>query len=122
MSPDGERCARVALSFLANPGDPVLGVALRTMTASELLAAMTASDADGQALLIGWVRDLSEAEFPAFQAVIRMVAIALEAVLPTEWMYSASLGSQHRNAHLHRHLDPCRQTSRTSSSSSSITR
>ncbi len=53
MSPDGERCARVALSFLANPGDPVLGVALRTMTASELLAAITGSDADGQALLIG---------------------------------------------------------------------
>jgi diadenosine tetraphosphate (Ap4A) HIT family hydrolase len=64
-----------------------------------------------------WVRDLSEAEFPAFQAVIRMVAIALEAVLPTERMYSASLGSQHRNSHLHSHLDPCRQTSRTSSSS-----
>ena len=48
-----EWCARVALSFLANPGDPVLGVALRTMTASELLAAITGSDADGQALLIG---------------------------------------------------------------------
>jgi DNA processing protein len=53
MAPDGERRARVALSFLANPGDPVLGVALRTMAASELLAAITGSDADGQALLVG---------------------------------------------------------------------
>ena len=49
---DSERRARVALSLLANPGDPVLGAALRTMTASELLAATTGSDADGQALLI----------------------------------------------------------------------
>jgi DNA processing protein len=38
MSADGERRARVALSFLAKPGDPVLGAALRRRTASELLA------------------------------------------------------------------------------------
>jgi DNA processing protein len=51
MSPDGERRARVALSFLAKPGDPVLGAALRTRTASELHALVTGADADGEALL-----------------------------------------------------------------------
>ena len=51
MSPDGERRARVALSFLAKPGDPVLGAALRSRTASELLALVTGADADGEALL-----------------------------------------------------------------------
>lgn len=51
MSLDGERRARVALSFVANPGDPALGAALRTMSASAVLAAVTGSDADGQALL-----------------------------------------------------------------------
>jgi hypothetical protein len=30
MAPDGERRARVALSFLAKPGDPALGAGLRT--------------------------------------------------------------------------------------------
>jgi DNA processing protein len=48
---DADRRARVALSFLANPGDPVLGAALRTMSASEVLAATTGSDADGEAPL-----------------------------------------------------------------------
>jgi DNA processing protein len=51
MTPDSERRARVALSFLASPGDPVVGAALRTMPASELLAATTGSDADLQAVL-----------------------------------------------------------------------
>ena len=51
MAPDGERRARVALSFLARPGDPVLGAALRTRTASDLLALVTGADADGAALL-----------------------------------------------------------------------
>jgi DNA processing protein len=51
MSPDGERRARVALSFLAQPGDPVLGAALRTRSAGELLALVTGADADGEALL-----------------------------------------------------------------------
>ena len=37
MDLDGERRARVALSFLAKPGDPVLGAALRTRTATEVL-------------------------------------------------------------------------------------
>jgi hypothetical protein len=53
MSLDGERRARVALSFLAKPGDPVLGAALRTRTATEVLALVTGADADGQALLAG---------------------------------------------------------------------
>jgi DNA processing protein len=57
MSPDGERRARVALSFLAKPGDPVLGTALRTRTASELLALVTGADADGGALLAGQSED-----------------------------------------------------------------
>ena len=51
MSPDVERRAMVALSFLAKPGDPVLGEALRTRTASEVLALVTGADADGEALL-----------------------------------------------------------------------
>lgn len=51
MEPDGERRARVALSFLAKPGDPVLGAALRARTATEVLALVTGGDADGEALL-----------------------------------------------------------------------
>jgi hypothetical protein len=51
MSPDGERPARVAPSFLARRGDPVLDAALRTRTAAEVLALVTGADADGDALL-----------------------------------------------------------------------
>jgi DNA processing protein len=54
---DGERLARVALSFLAKPGDPVLGAALRSRTASELLALVTGADADGEALVAGQAAD-----------------------------------------------------------------
>ena len=46
-----ERRARVTLSFLASPGDPVLGAALRSMSAAGLLAATTGADNDGQAVL-----------------------------------------------------------------------
>jgi hypothetical protein len=46
MTPDAERRARVMLSFLAKPGDPVLGAALRTWTASELLALVTGADGE----------------------------------------------------------------------------
>jgi DNA processing protein len=53
MSADGEGRARVALSFLAKAGDPVLGAALRTRAASEVLALVTGADADGEALLAG---------------------------------------------------------------------
>ena len=57
MSPDGERRGRVALSFLTQPGDPVLGAALRTRTAAELLALVTGADAGGEALLAGETED-----------------------------------------------------------------
>jgi DNA processing protein len=57
MSPDGERRARVALSFLAKPGDPVLGAALRTRATSEVLALVTGADADGDALLAAEAED-----------------------------------------------------------------
>jgi DNA processing protein len=57
MSPDGERRARVALSFLAQPGDPVLGAALRTRTANGLLALVTGADVGGEAMLAGEVVD-----------------------------------------------------------------
>jgi DNA processing protein len=53
MSPESERRARVALSFLAQPGDPVLGRALSTRTAGEVLALVTGADADGEAMLAG---------------------------------------------------------------------
>lgn len=59
MSPDGERRARVALSFLARPGDPVLGAALRTRTATDVLALVTGADADGEALLAGEAEDVA---------------------------------------------------------------
>jgi DNA processing protein len=59
MSPDGERRARVALSFLAKPGDPVLGAALRTRTASELLALINGADAEGEALLATKAEDVA---------------------------------------------------------------
>src|SRR5215471_15935307 len=57
MSADGERRARVALSFLAKPCDPVLGAALRARTAAEVLALVTGADADGAALLAGEADD-----------------------------------------------------------------
>jgi DNA processing protein len=57
MSPEGERRARVALSFLAKPGDPVMGAALRTRTATEVLALVTGADGDGEALLVGPAQD-----------------------------------------------------------------
>jgi len=57
MSSDGERRARVALSFLAQPGDPVLGKALRARTACELLGLVTGADADGEAMLAGEAAD-----------------------------------------------------------------
>ena len=40
------------------------------------------------------MRDLTEAEFLAFQTVVRAVAVALEAVLLTERMYSLSFDSR----------------------------
>jgi DNA processing protein len=57
MGPDGERRSRLALSFLAKPGDPVLGAALGNRTASELLALVTGANADGEALLADHAED-----------------------------------------------------------------
>ncbi|HEY7324966.1 MAG TPA: DNA-processing protein DprA [Streptosporangiaceae bacterium] len=59
MSPDGERRARVALSFLAKPGDPVLGTALQSRTAAEVLALVTGADADGELLLADQQEDVA---------------------------------------------------------------
>ena len=53
MNPDDERRARVALSFLAQPGDPVLGAALRSFSAGELLSAVTGTDEAGVLALTG---------------------------------------------------------------------
>lgn len=52
---DGERRARAMLSFLAQPADPVLGAALRSSTAAEILAAVSGADADGQAVMVSQV-------------------------------------------------------------------
>jgi histidine triad (HIT) family protein/ATP adenylyltransferase len=53
-----------------------------------------------------WLDDLDEARFLRFQAVVRRVGRAVAATVPTERMYSMSLGSQQGNAHLHWHLAP----------------
>ncbi|WP_412739946.1 hypothetical protein [Krasilnikovia sp. MM14-A1259] len=45
-------------------------------------------------------------EFLRFQSVAHAVARAIAATVPTERMYSMSLGSQQGNAHLHWHLAP----------------
>jgi len=49
--PAEERRARVALSFLADPGDVVLGAALRSQSAVALLAAVTGADSAGRLAL-----------------------------------------------------------------------
>lgn len=53
-----------------------------------------------------WVHDLGEHEFLALQRVVHRVAKALAASVPTERMYSLTLGSQQGNAHLHWHVAP----------------
>lgn len=53
-----------------------------------------------------WVSDLEVNEFLALQRVVYLVATAVAASVPTERMYSLSLGSQQGNAHLHWHLAP----------------
>jgi diadenosine tetraphosphate (Ap4A) HIT family hydrolase len=53
-----------------------------------------------------WVHDLDDEEFLALQHVVRRVAKAAAAVVPTERMYCLSLGSQQGNAHLHWHIAP----------------
>jgi diadenosine tetraphosphate (Ap4A) HIT family hydrolase len=56
--------------------------------------------------LESWVHDMEQSEFLHFQGIVHAVARAIVAVLPTERMYSMSLGSKHGNAHLHWHLAP----------------
>jgi diadenosine tetraphosphate (Ap4A) HIT family hydrolase len=53
-----------------------------------------------------WARDLSEAEFLAFQGIVHRVARAIAATVPAERIYSLSLGSQQANAHVHWHVAP----------------
>ena len=53
-----------------------------------------------------WVEDLDEAEFLRLQGVIHRVARAIAAAVPTERMYSLSLGSRQGNPHLHWHVAP----------------
>jgi diadenosine tetraphosphate (Ap4A) HIT family hydrolase len=53
-----------------------------------------------------WFDDLGEEQFLALQRVAYRVARAIAAAVPTERMYSLSLGSQQGNAHLHWHLAP----------------
>lgn len=48
---ESDRRARVALSFLATPGDLVLGAALRYMPAAEVLAAVTGTNSEGELAL-----------------------------------------------------------------------
>lgn len=53
-----------------------------------------------------WVHDLDEPQFLALQRVVHRVSRAVAAAVPTERMYSLSLGSQQGNAHLHWHIAP----------------
>lgn len=53
-----------------------------------------------------WVHDLDDTEFLALQLVVRKVARAEAAVVPTERMYSLRLGSKQGDAHLHWHIAP----------------
>jgi DNA processing protein len=98
MSPDGERRARVALSFLAKPGDPVLGAALRSRTPTDVLALVTGADADGEVSLVGEAADgaLHRAvqrwrdrlgEIPSTARLRRLAGSGLRLVLPgdAEW-------------------------------------
>lgn len=51
-----------------------------------------------------WVEQMDEHAFLRYQSVVHRVARAIAATVPTERMYSMSLGSQQGNAHLHWHL------------------
>lgn|SRR5690606_10875797 len=52
------------------------------------------------------VRELSEEAYLALMGVVRKVAVAVEAVVPSERTYVLSLGSQQGNSHLHWHVAP----------------
>ncbi|MEU8817939.1 HIT domain-containing protein [Actinoplanes sp. NPDC048796] len=53
--------------------------------------------------LESWVADMEVDEFLRFQGTVHRVARALEATVPTERMYSMSLGSRQGNAQRFRH-------------------
>jgi len=52
------------------------------------------------------IHDLDEAGYLQLQAVVRRVAVAVAAVVPTERTYVLSLGSNQGNAHVHWHVAP----------------
>jgi diadenosine tetraphosphate (Ap4A) HIT family hydrolase len=52
------------------------------------------------------VRDLTQDEYIAMQAVVHRVACAINEVVPTERTYVLSLGSMQGNAHIHWHIAP----------------
>ncbi|SEG94225.1 histidine triad (HIT) family protein [Nonomuraea solani] len=52
------------------------------------------------------VRDLDEDDYLALMRVVRKVALAVEAVVPSERTYLLSLGSRQGNSHLHWHVAP----------------
>jgi diadenosine tetraphosphate (Ap4A) HIT family hydrolase len=54
--------------------------------------------------LESWVHDMPTAVFLRFQGIVHAVARAIAVTVPTERMYSMSLGSQQGNAHLHWHV------------------
>jgi histidine triad (HIT) family protein/ATP adenylyltransferase len=56
--------------------------------------------------LESWLYDMKPQRFLRFQSIVYAVARAIAATVPTERMYSMSLGSQQGNAHLHWHLAP----------------
>ncbi len=52
------------------------------------------------------VADLDEDRFARLMRLVHRVGRAVQAVVPTERLYLASLGSQQGNAHLHWHIAP----------------
>ncbi|MEU7740271.1 HIT family protein [Nonomuraea sp. NPDC049158] len=52
------------------------------------------------------VRDLDEDGYLDLMRVVRRVALAVEAVVPSERTYLLTLGSRQGNAHLHWHVAP----------------
>src|SRR3954447_23904613 len=53
------------------------------------------------------IGDFTEAEYLAFQRVVRRVGAAVQRVVPCERLYVLSLGSAAGNSHVHWHLVPC---------------
>lgn len=52
------------------------------------------------------VRDLDEDAYSRLMRTVRRIALAVEAVVPSERTYLLSLGSQQGNTHLHWHIAP----------------